>query len=479
MSSRNKKIRRFRRPFRLNMGVIAFLLIAAYIIINCIIYWQKPRISVYEVVEKSISNDYSCTGIVLRDEKVVRTTEAGYLNYYYADGTRIKKKDTVYTLDESGKIYELLRSADNQNSLSKNERKLLWENISDFRKEYQKQDYSTVQDFVYDVQNTVLEISTTSMGANVKKILQENDLSGSYYTVKSDESGILSYFIDGYEDVTADQITEKDFHSSDYEKHMLRTTDQVKADSPAYKLVTGEDWSIVLELSEEVYQQLKTRMDENLADGKNTSYMTITLSKEDITVTVPYTLSVRDGAYFATVTLSKYVIHYIDDRFIDVEISLNSAEGLKIPTTSILKKKFYVVPSEYLTQGGDDNKVGLIKEVYDQSGEVSYQFVAVPTAYEDEDGNAYIETDLFSDGEWIRNQSNQERYQIGKTKKLKGVYNINLGYCLFRRVKILYENEEYCIVDSNTTNGLSAFDHIIVDAKTVTEDDLINNYKGE
>ena len=177
--------------------------------------------------------------------------------------------------------------------------------------------------------------------------------------------------------------------------------------------------------------------------------------------------------------MSDYIVHFLDDRFVNVDISLDSMEGLKIPTTSIVKKECFVVPEEYFTKGGDGEKTGLIKESYDKSGEVSYKFVECSGYTVDEDGMVYIDQSLFSKGEWIRNETNQERYQIAKTGKLEGVYNVNLGYIVFDYIEVLYWNEEYCIVKPNTENGLSNYDHIVVDSATVNEDDMLNKYKGE
>ena len=51
MSRTNNKVRKFKKPKRLNMGAIAFFLIAVYILISFVNYLKKPRISIYEVVE--------------------------------------------------------------------------------------------------------------------------------------------------------------------------------------------------------------------------------------------------------------------------------------------------------------------------------------------------------------------------------------------------------------------------------------------
>lgn len=476
---RRKNVVRYRKTFRINVGVIAFLFILVYLIVSCAIYFNKPRISVYEVVEREISDEYTCTGMILRDEIVVNEEKGGYINYYYGDGTRVAKKSTVYTVDETGEIYDLLKSSTSETSLKKEERKQLWNTISDFRKEYDPNKYQGVSDFGYSVENAVLELSNSSMAKNVEEILENDKVDTKYQKVTAKKSGIISYTVDGYEDIKETDVSLDMFRDKKYEKQQLRTSEKVAGNSPAYRLITGEDWKVVLNLSEDVYNKLYKKEQDSIKKGNKNVYLEVNFTKENLKLTVPYHTFTKEKGYFATISLQDYVVNFVNDRFVDVELELESAKGLKIPVSSVLEKTFYKVPGEYFTEGGDSGKTGLIKEVYDNNGEVSYSFVEATKYYETEDGTAYVDCNLFSDGEWIRNQDNQERYQIGAKGNLKGVYNVNYGYCLFKRIEILYKNEEYCIVDESVTNGLSTFDHIVVDAKTVTEDDLINKYKSE
>ena len=64
-------------------------------------------------------------------------------------------------------------------------------------------------------------------------------------------------------------------------------------------------------------------------------------------------------------------------------------------------------------------------------------------------------------------------FRLSETEKLDGVYCCNKGYCEFRPVEISYQNNEYCIIKKNTSGGLSAYDHIILDPKVIREDDII------
>ena len=114
----------------------------------------------------------------------------------------------------------------------------------------------------------------------------------------------------------------------------------------------------------------------------------------------------------------------------------------------------------------------------EHSRKINIQTVTADNYYE-EDGYAYVNADLFESGEWIQNEKTADRYQLSKTAKLQGVYNVNQGYSIFKRIEILYQNEEYCIVKKNTTNGLSVFDHIIVDAQNINDEEIINKYKNQ
>ena len=66
------------------------------------------------------------------------------------------------------------------------------------------------------------------------------------------------------------------------------------------------------------------------------------------------------------------------------------------------------------------------------------------------------------------------KYALSKRGSLIGVYNINKGYADFKQVDILYNNDEYSIVQSNTAYGLNVYDYIVLDATAVNEDELIH-----
>lgn len=80
-----------------------------------------------------------------------------------------------------------------------------------------------------------------------------------------------------------------------------------------------------------------------------------------------------------------------------------------------------------------------------------------------------------SDGDYIQMEDSSNRIQIQEKnlEVLHGVYNINKGYAVFREVTVIDENEEYCIIESNSTYGLAAYDYIVLNVDQVTEDQIV------
>ena len=80
---------------------------------------------------------------------------------------------------------------------------------------------------------------------------------------------------------------------------------------------------------------------------------------------------------------------------------------------------------------------------------------------------------VVQDGDVILKPDSQSVYEIKEKKALEGVYCINKGYAVFRKIVMIEQNDEYCIVETGTTYGLSQFDYIVRNGNTVKEDDIL------
>ena len=87
----------YQRKTKYNIGVILFGIIFIYLVITILAYVTNKKVSVYEVREGSILKDNAYTGLVLRDEQIVKADSDGYVNYFVTEGSKAAAK-LMYTV---------------------------------------------------------------------------------------------------------------------------------------------------------------------------------------------------------------------------------------------------------------------------------------------------------------------------------------------------------------------------------------------
>ncbi len=448
-----KKVVKFRRPLNINLGVILFIVIFVYIGIQIYLFLGSEQLSIYKVTENQISDDSTYLGLILRDETVYRNEHAGYINYYVADGKKVKLGTTIYTLDESGDMYNLLSNTEQGTKLSNSDITAIRKSITSYQNSYDESDYNTVYNYKYDIDSTVLEVTNVNMLNTLHELLNKSDSKSNFSVVKAESSGVISYYTDGYEGVTVDTLEDSMFDSTKYKKEQLRNTEIKESNAPVYKLVKSEKWSIVTPLNDEQYKKL--------SDKKS---VRVTFLSDKLETSAGLTFLDKNNKKYAVLHMDGYMYKYINERFVNIEIGTNHATGYKIPVTSVCEKDFYKIPNDYITKGGNDNSYGIVKLTYSKNGEATTEFIETDIYYR-EDAFSYIDTSVVNKGDVILlpgSTGMNNTYKITDIGSLTGVFNVNKGYPVFRRIEVLYENNEYCLVRMDTSMGLNNFDHIIV-----------------
>ena len=463
-NQRNNKVVKYRKPLNINIGMVIFAVIFVYIIICIFGYFTEKHIVPYEVKEGSLSTNNIYQGIALRNEEIVSASQAGYINYYAREGERVGVGNLVYTLDESGKLAEYLNAENTgENSLSDQDLYELKTEIQGFTSSFDETDFSEVYDFKYNVKGTVLKLANANVLSNIDEI-NSSGLSELIAFCRAPQTGIVVYSVDGMEDLTFEQITKESFDKQNYTKTQLISNELIASGDPVYKLSMSEDWSIVIqvdadkakELEELEYVKVKFLKNQNTSWGKVSSY------------TNP------DGDTFVNLSFTNSMITFCTDRFVDIELITEEEKGLKIPNSSIVEKEFFIVPKEYVIKGGNSGSYGVMREAYAEDGTATTEFIET-TIYNETETEYYLDDSQLRMGDYIIKPESTEKEAISKKGSLIGVYNINKGYADFKQINILYQNEEYAIVKSNTQYGLSVYDYIVLDASSVVEDEIIND----
>lgn len=459
----NRKVLKYKKKPKSVLIIVCAVLI--YAISFVVMYLTKSEIHSYEVEAGTLTANATFTGVVLRSEKVYNSEYSGNINYYQREGTRVKNGDTLYTVDETGRVAEILSqySKVDENSLSKTSLSSIKTTLNNFKTSYDGSNFGNVYDMKTDLNSTILEAMNKNIIDNMDSIIKSTGSGNLFRTINSTESGIVVYSIDGYESKTESDINTSFFDKKTYTKNNLKSDELIVAGNPAYKLITSENWDIYIPLTAEDIK-------ENDLSSKNT--VTIKIKKDGITTQGSFAIIKDGGNTYGKISLNKYVIRYATERFIDIEIVSTGKTGLKVPINALTDCEFYTVPVEYLTTG-PNKEIGFLCETHDENNQQVSKFVEAEV-YKKTDTLCYISKKDFNVGDVLAMPNDAtKRYIVGAVDKIKGVYCINTGYTVFKVVDIIEQNNEYCIVKKDTTHGVSVYDHIILDAEKYYENQMI------
>ncbi|MBQ7795716.1 MAG: hypothetical protein IJ374_04040 [Lachnospiraceae bacterium] len=460
---KNNKIIRYRKPLNINIGMIMFALIFAYMAFYLYTYMQRDKIEFYEVVEGSIVNDQRHAGIILRSEEPRYTDRAGNINYYLREGKRAAVGTRIYSIDETGTLSKLLEEkTDGSVALSKENLSSLKKQLSSFSQTYDDEKFSEVYDTKYALDSEVLEYVNVDALKNLDSVIEEMGVN--FEQIRADDAGIVSYTVDGMEKLEPTQVTAEMFDKSNYTKNSVKSGQMVEISAPAYKLITSNDWSIVFPLREE---------EQVLYNGKST--LSVRFTGKELRTNAGFSIFTgADGGIYGKLDFTKYMEQFASDRFVDFEIITEEVKGLKIPRTAVADVDFYLIPKDFLVRSSTGSARGFYKETFTENGP-SVVLVSCDI-YNSDDEYYYIDAGEKSElkaGDYLVKENSQDRYQVGTMSSLQGVYNINRGYTAFRKIEVLNSNDEYYTVKKGTDYGLSVYDHIVLNAAAVTANGMI------
>lgn len=446
----------YRKKWNINIGVIIFGAVFIYLVVTVLLYLTGNHVTAYEVREGSILKDNAYTGFIVRDETIVQAESDGYINYFALEGSKVGAKTRVYTL--SDKKLELTSNTDEESlELTSEEQNSILMKTQSFSENFREEQFSDVYTLKNNITNVLESKSNQSRQAQLDAMVAAGNNDLQIYTAVSD--GIILYSTDGYENITTDQVTEDDISKANYESKNLTDNTKIKAGDPVYKLIRSNDWSVVILLNDETAKELA-----------DVNRVKVSFSKDNETTYAGFSIQTKKDTSYGILTFDSSMIRYAEERYLDLELILEDESGLKIPKSSVVTKKFYTVPKDYLTSGGNSSGTGVLVDISkDQS-----QFQSVEVYYSDEESNlVYLDYDAFDSNTVLKKPDSSETYELTKTKKLKGVYNINKGYAIFRQVQILCESDEYYIVASGQDYGLTNYDHIALYGDSVRTDDVV------
>jgi len=462
----SENVVKYRRRFSLNIGFFLFFVIIIYVAFNIFSYYTKKTVSEYEIVQGSIASNNIYKGIVIRNEEVVYSTNSGYLNYYQSSGDKVSVHDLIYSVDSKGMLNQSASDGSTAvATLGAEDVNELNDSIDTYMNTYSSIHFAEFVQYKNDLSSDINQAKNNQLLNMLTDEILEAESGQAFFRGYSSIPGDVMFYVDGYESLTSDTVTSADLNNSNYTREVLNTRTEIKSGEPAYKLIKNNNWSVVISISDEMAKSME-----------EDSNVRIRFCRDGFTTTASYTIRKSDGQNLLVMNLTRGMIRYANDRYISVELVFKEQTGLKIPNSSITEKEFYTIPVGYLTRGDDSNTTGFLVKKADEE-DSKFTFIS-PTIYYKTDDYCYVDSEELQAGDLIKSTEGFVDYVVGQdVSSLKGVFNINKGYAVFKQINILYQSDEYTIVESGTDYGVALYDHIALDASILSENELIVDNK--
>jgi len=461
----------------INVGMIIFMIIFLYIVFSVYSYITRDQVRYYEVLEGNIVRQEQYSGIAIREEEAINAVSSGYIHYYIQEGKRVAVGSDVYTVDETGALEAYLKDhPELTEEMSSEQITDIRYRLSQFSQSFRDSDFSALYNTKFSLDAAALEYSSISNAQDLNTVL--NQLGINYAQISSDKAGVVSYAIDGYEGITPDAINSETFTMSGYKVNITTPGALVEGGTPVYKIITSPNWSIVFPVDDAIKEKYH---DVHSVQVHFTEKDIVTNGKLEI-----YTGS--DGNDYGQLSFNELMEEFCDERFIQFELASNNKKGLKIPLSSITEKDFFIIPKDFMVTNADGT-TGFNRQIVSGDGssmttefvesdiyriDEQYCYITVPDATDTDTTDLKLNDFIVRPGaEGSAGTDVSNTYHVGPVKSLQGVYNINRGFCVFRQIVPIEQNNEYMIVEKNTDYGISVYDHIVMDASLVTDGQLV------
>lgn len=461
---KNNKIIKINKDIKFNIAGAIVAAIFLYVIITLILSLKKEPVTTYKVNKTDINNNIIVDGLIIRDELVLNSDKAGYVCYYIRDGEKVTKNSTVCTIDETGQVYNTITDTESYDGLltaeDYNEVRNL---ISLYKLSYSDTTFYNAYNFENSLNNKVLELTNEILMQQVGGGVSQNALSA----IISPESGLVTYYIDGYENYDISNISKSDFDKSNYKKDTLKTGDIISAGTPVVKIIPSEKWNLIIPISDDQLASINQVYSE---EGSNLNFK---INNSSYIISMPFEVIYTNDGKYLNIILDKFMLNFMSERFASVEIILEDDSGLKVPVSSLTEKEVYQIPVSYLSGGGNQsNNNKLNVQVMGEDNEITIKQVS-PTIYMIDEEYCYVDPLAFDETDVLLDINTNESLAVSIIPKItiQGVYSANRGIAEFKMVTIIKTIDDFALVKSD--ESLNIYDNIILDSSKVYENQII------
>ncbi len=459
---KDDKIIKFQKQFQINIGFVIFGIVLLYVLFHLFSYLTAKHVTVYEVTEGTISKNTTYQALALRQEEVIKSQGSGEIFYFASNLDQVGVRTNIYSIDTTGSITPKLQDkTENLNHISKEDILKLSNKLGEYTTDFQGDNFYKVYNFKTDIASDLHQYYSNNAIQEISGDIDQAISQGTFTYYKASTPGTIVFQTDGMEGISLDTYNKESFNQEQVKLTNLKNNKKIKEGQDVYKLITSDKWNLVLPIDKDLSERIHKEQIE---------YIEIRFLEDNAKTWCKCYVENKDKQDYLVLELKDGVERYATSRFVPIALLLDEQAGLKIPKSAIVEKEFFAVPKSYFFKGNNSSDPCL----YVQNGRKQPQLV-VPTIYYEKNKVYYIDAETVSSDDDIVKPDSTTTYRVGtKTAKLRGVYNINKGYAVFKQIDVLFENEDYAIVKIGTSYGIANYDHIALQGDQVKENQLIN-----
>ncbi|MDR2939699.1 MAG: hypothetical protein LBV08_05190 [Clostridiales bacterium] len=435
------------------------------------------------VISGAIDEPLIAKGAIIRDETLFKSPVDGDVIYYVEDNEKIKSGTHVVSIQNSDNVDDILVELDNlDNKIFE-----LQERRDDFSIA-QKDAKRLASEIKLSIDNSMAGFSENNMGAfyrlkdnldkkiNVRNqlLLQEeatalksyseerqlalDSLDSNNQKIESPGSGIVSYYIDGFEVLfnfeNLYSLTKANINSASKDKTVFNNK-TVKQGDMVFKIINSNTWYIASYIDTAFIETWKEGDEKTISIEYNKNY-------DELNALVDRVIPGENESYVVFKLTSK-VLNYINMREVNFKLSNSNEEGLKVINSAVTEMLLLKIPEKYI-YGPDNDRIkhmvnGELKEETIRKYAPDQEYIWVVQQYPNiQYGDSVIDPNNPAD-----------TFKIEESMNINGVYLINSGIAKFARVYIKESVNGFTILEPSAEQGIRAYDVIVTDASGVTE----------
>ena len=482
--------------------IMIFLIFTIYLCGYILVFLNRPSVPVEMVTYGSIESASALKGLIVREEYLVTSDRTGMPVYNFSENEKVPKGETICVIkdEEISSVIEdkiddidkdILKNLQKRSDLSifQEDVSRVENNITQLISAYNGKfmgenmmDIASLKNQIASEMNQRTEIWLTENMENLSSLSEEKNryqqqLADNTSTIRAEKSGLLSFQIDGQEDVLTPEnleaIEQKQVSTQVTPKYLSKTG-AVEQNEVMFKIVTSNKWYVVSYLSPELVSGW------NEGDSK---YLYAVINEEEKRFPVVVeTLSINEKEARVIFSATQDILSVIGLRNISFRVQSTSLEGIKIPNSAIVEKTVLKIPINCIIEENTGQQ-GVYKVTNGRSEFVSLQL----TRYSRTEGFGYVVQDFSnlkvgdtilqgteeSTGNYVIGEG-ADTYAISEVETMKGVFVGNSSIAKFTTITILGQNEEYTIVSPGSSSyELRAYDTIVSDAKNIGENQTL------